>query len=159
VSRVRTADPADAPAIAGLVNRAYRVEDFFIDGDRTDETEVGAKMATGRWLVLEEDGALVGCVYVEITGDRVYFGPLAIDPARQGGGRGRTLIDAVAGLGRAAGARHLDLTVVSVRAELVPFYQRLGFRPVGTSPFPDTDKLKQPVHFVHYTRPIETGEP
>jgi GNAT superfamily N-acetyltransferase len=158
VSRVRAAGPDDAPAIVTLVNRAYRVEDFFIDGDRTDEAEVRAKMERGRWLVLEEDDGPSGCVYVEITGDRVYFGPLAIDPARQGGGRGRALIAAVADLGRAAGARHLDLTVVSVRTELIPFYERLGFHPVGTAPFSDTAKLKQPCHFIHYTREIGEGE-
>jgi len=33
---MRTAEPADAPAIARLVNAAFRSERFFIDADRTD---------------------------------------------------------------------------------------------------------------------------
>jgi hypothetical protein len=34
--QIRTAEAVDAPAIARLVNAAFRSERFFIDADRTD---------------------------------------------------------------------------------------------------------------------------
>jgi len=37
---VRDATAADAEAIAGLVNRAFLVERFFVEGDRTSPAEI-----------------------------------------------------------------------------------------------------------------------
>jgi len=147
---LRAAGPDDVPELVRIINLAYRVEDFFVHGDRTDAGEVRRKL--GGFLVLEEEGGITGCVWLEIADGRGYFGPLAIDPARQGGGRARALIDAVEDACRAAGVRHLDLTVVSVRPELVPFYERLGFQLSGTAPFPDPEKLKMPCHFILYSK-------
>jgi N-acetylglutamate synthase-like GNAT family acetyltransferase len=155
VSGIRAAGSDDAAAIAGLVNRAYRVEEFFVEGDRTDAAEVRRLLADGAFLLLEEEGALAGCVYLKIADGRGYLGLLAVDPARQGGGRGRSLVGAVEEACRAAGARHLDLTVVNLRLELPPFYERLGFRRAGTAPFPDDARVKQACHFVRYTKPLD----
>src|SRR6188768_1257421 len=83
---VRPATAADVPALAALINRAYRVEDFFIDGDRTSEADVRRQI--DRFLILEEeDGALGACVLVQVNGERGYLGVLSVDPDRQGGGR------------------------------------------------------------------------
>jgi len=152
---IRAAAEADIADIVRIINLAYRVEDFFIEGDRTDDDGVRAMLASGRVLVLDEDGAVTGCVYLKLAGDRGYFGPLAVDPTRQGGGRARALIVAVEDECRAAGARHLDLTIVSVRPELAAFYERFGFRPDGTAPFSDGTKLKMPCHFILYSKRLD----
>ena len=51
---IREASRADAPALAALINRAYRVEDFFKTGDRIDADGVEHEMAEGGFLVLED---------------------------------------------------------------------------------------------------------
>jgi hypothetical protein len=56
----------------------------------------------------------------------------------------------------------MDLSVVNLRTELLPWYRRLGYETCGTEPFPDPGKLKQPAHFVLMTRhlgAIPAGEP
>ena len=59
-TRVATQD--DAQRVAALVSLAYRVEDFFKIGDRTNKDEVLARMTKGTFLLLEDDsGALAGC--------------------------------------------------------------------------------------------------
>jgi ribosomal protein S18 acetylase RimI-like enzyme len=151
---IRPAAPGDVPAIVRLANLAYRVEDFFVEGDRTDEPEVRGLVERGALLVLEEDGGLVGCVQVEATGRRGYLGLLSVDPARQGGGRGRRLVMAAEARLRAAGCDHVELTVVDVREELPPFYRRLGYTQVGTRPFPEPDKLKLPACFLRFEKPL-----
>src|SRR4029078_7894442 len=88
----RIAEVADAAAIARLINLAFRVEDFFIDGDRTYDAEILALAAAGRFLMAEDDGALAGVIYVQREGERGYFGLLSIDPARQRAGLGRGLV-------------------------------------------------------------------
>src|ERR1700691_985440 len=86
--RTRIADFADAENIARLVNAAFRIERFFIDADRTNPDKVRELLAKGKFLLVEEADALVGCVYVELRGERAYFGLLAVDPGRQGTGLG-----------------------------------------------------------------------
>src|SRR5215468_8129632 len=106
---IREATAADAAVIARIVNLAYEVERAFIDGDRTSEAEVRRHLGHGRFLILEEDREPVGCVYVETQGGRGYLGMLSVLPDRQGGGRGRMLVDAVERDCRAAGCSAVDL--------------------------------------------------
>jgi predicted N-acetyltransferase YhbS len=157
VSALRAAGPADAGAIAALINAAFQVERFFIDGDRTNEDEVRRYMAQGTFLVAEGDGAPVGCIYVEQRGDRGYFGLLAVDPAQHGQGVGRTLIRAAEDRFRRAGCRAVDISVVDLRTELPPFYRRLGYVESGTAPFPDPEKATRPCHFILMSKPLTAG--
>ena len=154
----RPAAAHDVPALVRLVNRAYRVEAFFVDGDRVSEGEVRERAAApdGRFLVLDGDapGVLVGAVYVELRGARGYFGLLSVDPDAQGRGLGRALVDAAERRCRDAGCRFVDISVVNLRAELPPFYARLGYAPFDTAPFPPHERLKRPAHFVLMTKPL-----
>ena len=155
---LRRATPDDIPEIVRLVNLAFRVEDFFIDGNRTHAAEVGKKMAApgGCFLVLDDcrAGGLAASVHTEIRGARGYFGMLAVAPDQQNRGLGRRLISAVEDHCRAAGCRFLDLDVVHLRPELPVIYNALGFAPYDTGPFPDTFKLRRPAHMVLMTKPL-----
>ena len=148
----RPATPADAPDLTRLINAAYRVEVFFLHGNRTSEPEVLARIeapASGFLVIQRTDGdGLAGAVYVEVRGDRGYFGLLSVDPSHQGQGLGRVLVEAAEARCRAAGCRALDIDVVNLRTELPAFYAKFGFRPTGVTPFPAPSKLKQPVHLV-----------
>ena len=153
--KTRTAKSPDAENIARLVNIAFRPERFFIDADRTDPDKVRALLQKGKFLLAEEDGALVGCVYVELRGDRGYFGLLAVDPARQHSGRGSLLIEAAEDYCRAAECLFMDLTIVNLRKELPGYYRRHGYVESGTLPFPDDQHPpKMPCHLVRMSKPL-----
>jgi GNAT superfamily N-acetyltransferase len=151
----RTAESGDADSIASLVNAAFRVERFFIDADRTDPDKVRALLQKGKFLLAEEAGTLVGCVYVELRGDRGYFGLLAVDPAHQRAGMGSRLVAAAEEYCRAAGCVFMDLTTVNLRKELPGYYRRLGYVENGTLPFPeDQYPPKMPCHLVKMSKPL-----
>jgi GNAT superfamily N-acetyltransferase len=150
----RIATPADVPTLTRLVNAAYVVERFFKVGDRITSEGVGTLLATGTFLLLEDDGRPVGSVYVEVRGKRGYLGLLAVDPARQGGGYGRTLMAAAEDYLRDHGALHVDLRVVNLREDLPPFYRHLGYAESGTEPFSDPAEATRPCHFVVMTKPL-----
>ena len=152
--RVREATDDDAPAIAALVNQAFLVERFFVDGDRTSPAEISRLLEKGTFLLAEVEGRLVACVYVELRGDRGYFGMLSVDPSRQGEGLGRLLIDAAEDRGRSRGCRLMEIHVVDVREELPPFYRRLGYAEVGEEPFPAHERAKIPARFIVMTKPL-----
>jgi len=157
---LRTATPDDSDAIARLVNQAFRPERFFIDADRTDPVKIYDLLHKGKFLLIEEAGAnsgstLTGCVYVEVRGERGYFGLLAVDPARQRSGIGARLIAAAEEDCRASGCRFMDLTLVNVRAELPSYYRRFGYFETGTLPFPsDQHPPKIPVHLVQMSKAL-----
>jgi len=152
--QIRFAEPADAAAIARLVNDAFRPERFFIDADRTNPEKVAALLRQGKFLLLFEENALTGCVYTELRGERGYFGLLAVDPKRQRSGLGGRLIAAAEKHCRSAGCRFMDLTFVNVRQELPDYYRRFGYTENSTLPFPPEQATKIPVYLVRMSKPL-----
>ena len=145
---VRDATPHDAEALARLINAAYRVEEFFKIGDRIDPPGVLDKMQHGRFLVLEDEDTLAGCVYVEANGSLGYFGLLSIDPSRQKQGLGARLIGLAEAACRDAGCSEMEILVVDLRTELPPYYRRFGYVETGTRPFSDDEPTSRPCHFI-----------
>lgn len=146
---IRTATLPDASQLQPLVQRAYRGEAAragwtheadLLKGERIGIDELTALIAdpAERLLVAEDDGVPVGCVRVaDLGGGLAYLGLLAVEPARQAAGIGRVLIDAAEALARSTfGARRIEMTVIDRRAELIAYYQRRGYAPAGTRPFP-----------------------
>ncbi|SRR5260221_2807986 len=146
--RVRLADSTDTDALVQLINAAFAVEKIVIEGDRIDSEKVRALFGSGNFLLLFEAEELLGCVYVEVKGKRGYLGLLGVQPSRQKSGLGRRLTTAAEDYFRNAGCEGVDLRTVSVRAELPPFYKRLGYKETGIAPIPESTPLKIPSHFI-----------
>jgi ribosomal protein S18 acetylase RimI-like enzyme len=147
-SGVRRAAAADAPGIERLINLAYRVEAFFVAGDRIGGAEVEARLGRGAFLLAEGDGSLLGSVYVEDRRDHGYIGLLSVDPAAQRSGLGRALMAAAEAELIERGRPRAEILVVDLRVELPPWYRRLGYREVGTQPFTAGIAVLRPCHFI-----------
>jgi ribosomal protein S18 acetylase RimI-like enzyme len=146
----RLATAADAPALVDLIRAAYRgpasyerwtTEEHLVRGTRTDERAVLAAIepAGSAMLVVEDDGEPVACCRIADRGNGLaYFGMFAVDPARQGGGTGRRVLQwAELAAAELFGARTLELEVLGQQQQLCRWYERLGYRPTGeTRPFP-----------------------
>lgn len=152
--RVRIAEPADAEALTALINSAFLVERFFLDGDRIDLDSVRALLDKGKFLVVDGDGVLAACAYLELRGETAYLGLLSVDPSRQRAGLGSALMAAAEDHCRKAGARFVDIQIVNVRQELPAFYRRLGYVENGTAPFPAEANPKLPCHFVKMSKAL-----
>lgn len=153
-SSFRIATEDDLRLLVRLINAAFVVERVAIDGDRVDTPGVQRYMQTGLFLLLEQEGLAIGCVYVEKRVDHAYLGLLAVDPQQQGRGLGRELVAAAEQHARQQGCRAMDLRVISARSELLPFYQKLGYRVTHTSPIPADARLKTPGHFIHLAKDL-----
>lgn len=157
-NRVRPAGPADIPEMLRVINAAFRVEDFFVTGDRTSADDLTDRMARpGAALLVAErpDGrGLAGAVYVELRKRVGFFGMLAVDPAEQGQGHGRVLIEAVEEYCREAGCSAVEIEVVNLREELPAFYLKMGYAATGEAPFTKLDQLTRPAHMILMRKPI-----
>ncbi|MET0332043.1 MAG: GNAT family N-acetyltransferase [Dyella sp.] len=149
----RDAGLADAPALAALVESAYRgeisrqgwtTEADLLDGRRTDADEVAGLIAStdGAMLLAERDGELLACCYRERCGSEAYFGMFAVRPGRQGGGIGGALLEEAERRARQEwGCQLMCMRVIDLRDELIAWYIRRGYRRTGVfSPFPYGDE-------------------
>ena len=148
----RDATVADIPALVQLVTSAYRgeasragwtTEADLLDGDRIDPGVLRADIERprSRVLVAERDGQLVACAHVAVEGDAGYFGMFAVRPALQGGGTGHAVLAEAERIVRDEWALPvLRMTVIDLRAELIAWYERRGYRRTGIhKPFPYGD--------------------
>ena len=91
--KTRYANVSDIPELVRIINNAYRVEDFFIDGDRTNPDDVKSRMQApdACFIVIASPDArtLAACVGVDVHGNRGHFAVLSVDPAFQGKGLAR----------------------------------------------------------------------
>jgi predicted N-acetyltransferase YhbS len=152
---VRIAMPSEAKAIADVINAAFRqAESFFIERDRITVEQVQSLLSTGEFLVSDGGGAITGCVYVGMKGDRCYLGLLAVDPKVQKSGLGSKLMTAAEDHCRKAGSRFMDIQIVNLRKELPDFYHRRGYVETGTAPFTAGVNTRLPCHFVKMSKPL-----
>ena len=149
--RIVAAEACDAVAINQVVNAAYRVEDFFKVGDRTDVGEIAEFLLNETFLVARDgDHEIVGAVRVSQHGERGHFGMLSVAPAAQGTGLGRALVEAGEAWAAERGCTEMDLEVASPRLELPPFYRKFGYEVSGRAEWPEQalQELEHAAHFV-----------
>jgi N-acetylglutamate synthase-like GNAT family acetyltransferase len=147
--KTRVAESEDANEITRVINDAFRkAETFLIDRDRIDIGSVRGLMEKGQFLVTEEEGSLIGCVYLEPRGERAYLGLLAVDPALQKSGLGSSLLKAAEEKCFRDGFGFMDLRIVNLRTDNHAFYSRRGYVETGTEPFTSGLNPKVPCHFV-----------
>ncbi|MEP9382616.1 GNAT family N-acetyltransferase [Nocardioides sp. KR10-350] len=153
----RDAAEPDVEGLVALIESAYRgdtsrtgwtTEADILHGQRTDPDGVREVIATphSRLLVAELDGVLVACCQLEHRsrpdGEHAYFGMFAVSPALQGSGLGTQVMAEAERIARKEwGTTSMEMTVISVREDLIAFYERRGYRRTGEmSPFPYGDE-------------------
>ena len=136
--------------MAALVNSAYRgdssragwtTEADLLGGQRTDEREISRLIAAENSLLLLAAVAdeIVGTVHLKrIDTDSAGLGMLVVKPVLQGRGFGKQLLQAAeTRVRRDWNAQRLEMQVISLRSELLAYYERRGYRRTGdTRPFP-----------------------
>jgi len=155
------ADLIDAESVAKLINGSYRgetsrkgwtTEADILDGARTTTAEVvkiinrpDAFVLIG---VLDDEIVATVCCELQIIAFKhtVHFGMVAVKPSLQNKGYGKDVITAAETMTkrewRVAG---FHMAVISLRTELIEFYERLGYMRTGElKDFPEDSDLWQP---------------
>jgi GNAT superfamily N-acetyltransferase len=149
----RDATRADIPAIEVLVTSAYRgdasrqgwtTEADILDGQRVDSDSIAEVIdkTNSRVLLVERAGRLLACCHIESQGKGCYFGMFAVDPTLQGGGVGKLVMRQAERIAREDfRCAQMQMTVISIRDDLIAWYERRGYRRSGIyKPFPYGDE-------------------
>ena len=81
------------------------------------------------FLVADQDAVVMGTAMAGYDGHRGWVYYLAVEPAVQGRGIGRSLMGEVERLLLDLGCPKVNLLVRSTNEQAVAFYERLGYRP------------------------------
>ncbi|HJW18045.1 MAG TPA: GNAT family N-acetyltransferase [Flavisolibacter sp.] len=153
----------DIPELVKLVNSAYRgdtskkgwtTEADLLDGIRTDEDGIYKMLHQPGAIILKcmSDNKLVGCVYLQKHADYLYLGMLTVSPELQAAGIGKELLKVSEEYARTEGCHSIKMTVITVRKELIQWYERRGyFQTEERQPFPNDPRFgipKQPLEFL-----------
>jgi GNAT superfamily N-acetyltransferase len=164
---------ADAAALTVLVNSAYRgegskkgwtTEADLLGGQRTDQVSLEQMINTLQSTILkylDETGAITGCVYLHRKKEKLYLGMLTVSPELQAKGIGKLLLKAAEKYAADIGCTIVTMTVISVRHELIAWYERHGYIPTGEKkPFPQDPAFglpKQELEFIVMEKEVSAG--
>jgi GNAT superfamily N-acetyltransferase len=137
---------AHAKAIADLINSAYRgdsskrgwtTEADLLGGQRTDEAKIAEIIATPGQIILLahlgdiQDQKIIGCVNLGLNGEECQLGLLTVNPIIQGQGLGKLLMAEAELWVRRQKCKKVTMTVISLRKELLAYYERRGYKRTG----------------------------
>jgi ribosomal protein S18 acetylase RimI-like enzyme len=139
----RKATEQDTEALSLLVNSAYRgdvsragwtTEADLLDGQRTDPQSLQELVSdpASVLLLLEDAGALIGCVNLRKKPGCAYLGMLTVKPTLQAAGIGKKLLAIAEGfVSREWNLPRIEMTVIIQRESLIAWYERRGYRRTG----------------------------
>lgn len=162
--KISRAASKDIPQLVTLINSAYRgdgskkgwtTEADLLDGIRTDTESLEQMIHKKDAVILQsfnQDNILQGCVYLEKKQNKMYLGMLTVSPLEQAKGIGKQLLAASEKYAGEQQCTIVEMTVISIRTELIAWYQKHGYHNTGeTKPFPDDIRFgipKRPLEFI-----------
>ena len=160
---VLPATASDIPALISLINSAYRGEEsrrgwtteaHLLDGElRTDEKDILQLMQMPGATFLKyinEDGIIQGTVFLKKSDDKMYLGMLSVSPLLQSQGIGKELMADAEVYARKCGCNAVFMKVISIRYELIAWYERKGYQKTG-----EREAFPPGNHFGTPTQPLE----
>ncbi len=153
----RHAQIADASQIAMLVNSAYRGESSragwtteaeLLDGVRTQSDEISVLIQTPSSLILLGlmKDEIIASMHLQLVSEAVFLGMFAVNPTGQAVGVGKAMMSqAEIVVQQQWKAKKILMDVISIRYELIAFYERRGYVRTGKiSEFPVSPELWMP---------------
>lgn len=128
--------------ITNLVNSAYRgetskkgwtTEAYILEGIRINETELTEIIAdrNNTILIYQLNESIIGSVLLTNKKSELYLGMLTISPELQNTGFGKKLLQAAEDFAHSLKLPKITMTVISIREELIAWYQRNGYSDTG----------------------------
>lgn len=153
----------DVTELVSLINSAYRGDaskkgwtteaDLLVGAMRTDISMLTELMSNPNATILKitnGENKIVGSVFLDKQERGLYLGMLTVSPLLQTGGIGKKLMAASEEFAKANNCTNIFMNVISVRHELIVWYEKQGYYKTGeTKPFSADNRFGVP------TQPLE----
>jgi GNAT superfamily N-acetyltransferase len=135
--RIRSATPADLPALVALVGELFAIEADFRPDPARQRIGLALLLADrerSAVLVAERSGQVIGMVTAQLvisTAEGALSAlveDMIVDARHRGEGAGRALLGAIEAWAHGRGAMRLQLLADRDNAPALAFYERLGWR-------------------------------
>lgn len=162
---------ADINELVILVNSAYRgdsskkgwtTEAELLEGVRTDPITLLTQINLPGHTMLKATNPqqeIIACVSLEEKGNKLYLGMLTVKPDIQATGIGKKMMQAAETFAISKNLYCIEMNVISVRSELIAFYERRGYQQTGEKrDFPTDPKFgikKQELEFIVLEKKLE----
>ncbi len=153
----------DVLALNSLVNLAYRgesskkgwtTEEHLLGGVRITKDELIQSIQKTDTSILKytEAEQILGCMMLVEKENALYLGMLTVSPDLQGGGIGKKMLKSAEIFAKEKGISKIEMTVISIRFELISWYERHGYVKTGdTKPFPmDNPDFGEPKQYLEF---------
>jgi ribosomal protein S18 acetylase RimI-like enzyme len=155
----------DMPALVTLINSAYRgeaskkgwtTEADLLEGEFRIDLPSLTELSNNEMAVIlkyvSEADEIAGCVYLHKQERGLYLGMLTVSPELQGAGIGKQLLAAADRYARENNCSSIFMNVISVRQELIAWYERHGYRQTDErKPFPSDHQFGIPTQDLEFT--------
>ena len=130
--RIRPARPEDAWRLDAIARAAYFPYVARMDREPAPMGEdYAARIAAGEVTLLEDGGVVVGFAVLENHDGALMLDNIAVDPAGQGKGYGRQLLDFTEAEARRRGYSAVELYTNEVMVENLALYRKRGYVETG----------------------------
>lgn len=127
-ARLRPARSEDAARLTDIARAAYQPYVARMDREPAPMGEdYAARIAAGEVTVLENGGSIIGFVVLENHKSTLMLDNIAVDPAAQGKGYGRLLLDFSEDEARRRGYSAVELYTNEVMVENLALYLKRGY--------------------------------
>ncbi|MEO6288543.1 MAG: GNAT family N-acetyltransferase [Ginsengibacter sp.] len=156
MSKISKATFSDIEELNTLINSAYRGDSAkkgwtheadILTGIRIDSEELEKiiRKESSAILKYSTDKRIDACVFLDHQDQELYLGMLTVSPTKQGMGIGKKLMHAAEIYARTLQCNKIKMTVISIRHELIAWYQRHGYCDAGERiPFQEWGKFGIP---------------
>jgi ribosomal protein S18 acetylase RimI-like enzyme len=159
---IAKAKTEDISALNILINSAYRgehskkgwtTEANILEGIRTSEEELRELMQKPDTSIFKfsQNQIIVGCVMLVQKKDKLYLGMLTVNPELQNSGVGKALLQFAESYAIELSLSKIVMTVISIRSELISWYNRHGYIDTGIrEPFPMDNPEYKPKQILEF---------
>ena len=143
MKNISIATEEDIPELVNLVNSAYRgesskkgwtTEAHLLEGMRINENSLKAMFGEEGSVILKytnDQGTIIGSVHLLKENSQLHLGMLSVDPNVQAKSIGKQLLAEADDRAKANDCTVVVITVISVRHELLAWYERHGYSRTG----------------------------
>jgi ribosomal protein S18 acetylase RimI-like enzyme len=139
-NNIRLAQTQDVDALIQLMNTAYRSnvgwthEQHIVAGERINQLQIQHMLESQniQLYVLVHHQQLIACIGLTFMHNEVEIGSFAVAPNLQNSGYGKVLLEYAEQMIRQhSKIKTLSMSVLSVRHELIAYYERRGYVKTG----------------------------